>query len=73
MEKDQDTSEERRQKNDADSGNDSSNEMLQHENLIDPGNEHRHDADRPSDKGSENKHDADSGGDGTGSVGKKPQ
>ena len=32
-----------RRKNDAESDNDSTNEMRQMEKLIDPGNEHRHD------------------------------
>ncbi len=67
--------ESRRQKHDADSGNDgSSNEMLQKEKMIDPGNEHHHtgDTDDENDTGSSSRHDADSGGDATGSMGPKP-
>lgn len=68
--------EERRQKHDADSGNDgSTNAILQKEKLIDPGNEHKHKIDK-EDKGGENnsnKHDADAGGDGTGTMGSKPE
>lgn len=59
-----------KQKHDADSGNDgSSNEILQKENLIDPGNEHHHskgNIKHPS------KHDADSGSDATGTTGPEP-
>ncbi len=59
--------ESRGQKHDADSGNDgSSNEILQKEKAIDPGNEHHHtneNADRSS------RHDAESGGDATGTTG----
>lgn len=60
-----------RQKKDADSGNDSTNEILQKEKLIDPGNEH---TDRS--KGGKlrsPKYDADAGGDGTGTFGSKPE
>ncbi len=67
--------EDRRRKNDADSGNDLA-EIKQEENLIDPGNEHKHDAKKESgldDNSSANKHDADSGGDATGSMGSKPE
>ena len=59
---------------DADSGNDgSSNEMLQKEGLIDPGNEHNH-LDKKDEQFPEKqkKHDADSGGDASGSVGPEP-
>ena len=71
--KDRDRSiEESRRKHDADSGNDSSNEMLQHEKLIDPGNEHNHDTDKEFEE-AERKHDADAGGDGTGTMGSKPE
>ena len=65
--------ESRRKKHDADSGNDGFNEMLQKENLIDPGNEHNHDrgaADKNSD--SSPQHDADSGGDASGTLGPEP-
>jgi len=65
------------QKHDADSGNDSTNEMLQKEKLIDPGNEHNHNGDGDNkdvwDSGDRSKHDADAGGDGTGSMGSKPE
>jgi len=66
--------EEKRRKYDADSGNDgSTNEMLQHEKLIDPGNEHRHHFDDSFENDTASpKFDADAGGDGTGSVGKNP-
>ncbi len=67
--------ESRRQKHDADSGNDgSSNEMLQKEKMIDHGNEHHHSGDTDDDNGtgSPSQHDADSGGDATGSMGPKP-
>jgi hypothetical protein len=70
---DEDAGEERKQKRDADSGNDSSNAMLQHEKLIDPGNEHSHDADKESGETDRSKHDADAGGDGTGTMGSKPE
>ena len=73
MEKRDNTSEETRRKHDADSGNDSTNEMLQHEKLIDPGNEHSHDADKEFDDSDRSKHDADAGGDGTGTMGSKPE
>jgi hypothetical protein len=73
MEKNQDnSSEDTRRKHDADSGNDSTNEMLQHEKLIDPGNEHSHDADKYEET-DRAKHDADAGGDGTGTMGSKPE
>lgn len=68
--------EEKRRKYDADSGNDgSTNEMLQHEKLIDPGNEHRHHFDESTFENDtvSPKFDADAGGDGTGTVGKKPE
>ena len=64
-------SEKTRRKHDADSGNDSTNEILQKEKLIDPGNEH---TDRS--KGGKlrsPKYDADAGGDGTGTFGSKPE
>ena len=73
MDKKDNSSEETRKKHDADSGNDSSNEMLQHEKLIDPGNEHSHDADKEYDDNDRSKHDADAGGDGTGTMGSKPE
>lgn len=58
-------------KYDADSGNDSTNEILQKEKLIDPGNEH---TDRSGgNKANSPKYDADSGGDGTGTMGSKPE
>lgn len=62
-------------KHDADSGNDSTNEMLQRENLIDPGNEHNHlrDEEKPGEEQGNEKRDAEAGGDGTGSVGSKPE
>lgn len=60
------------QKHDADSGNDgSSNNMLQKENLIDPGNEHHH-HDQKDQTDNYRKHDADAGGDGTGTAGPEP-
>ena len=59
-----DSSADTRAKHDADSGNDSTNEMLQKEKLIDPGNEHSHhtghEFDRDRKAGA--KHDADAGG-----------
>lgn len=59
----------RRQRHDADSGNDgSSNEMLADEEQIDPGNEHHH----ADDKIRSSRHDADAGGDGTGTTGPEP-
>lgn len=73
MEKRDNSSEEMRKKHDADSGNDNPDERLQHEKLIDPGNEHNHDADREFDENTENQHDADAGGDGTGTMGSKPE
>ncbi|MDB5199778.1 MAG: hypothetical protein JWO92_1741 [Chitinophagaceae bacterium] len=67
-------SSEARPRHDADSGNDSSNEMLQHEKLIDPGNEHSHHSGIEKDTANENsKFDADAGGDGTGTMGSKPE
>lgn len=62
-----------RSKHDADSGNDSSNELLQKEKLIDPGNEHSHHTGHERDSAADTKHDADSGGDGTGTVGSKQE
>ena len=66
--------EDRRQRHDADSGNDgSSNEMLADEEQIDPGNEHHHtDADDDDDSDRSSRHDADAGGDGTGTAGPEP-
>lgn len=66
--------EEKRRKYDAESGNDgSTNEMLQYEKLIDPGNEHRHHFDDTFENDTVSpKFDADAGGDATGTVGKKP-
>jgi hypothetical protein len=66
---------EKRRKYDADSGNDgSTNEMLQHEKLIDPGNEHSHHFDDNTfEKDQVPKFDADAGGDATGTVGRKPE
>ena len=69
---DEDAGEERKQKRDADSGNDTTNEMLQKEREIDPGNEHNHNDAHHSGK-DRLKHDADSGGDGTGTMGSKPE
>jgi hypothetical protein len=63
--------EEARRRHDADSGNDSTNEMLQKEKLIDPGNEHTHRAHEENER--TEKHDADAGGDGTGTMGSKPE
>lgn len=60
-------------KNDADSGNDSTNEMLQKEKLIDPGNEHNHHEAFHNSNNERSKHDADAGGDGTGTMGSKPE
>jgi hypothetical protein len=70
---DEDAGEERKQKHDADSGNDSSNERLQHEKLIDPGNEHNHHEGSHNPGNDRSKHDADAGGDGTGTMGSKPE
>lgn len=64
-------SEKSRQKHDADSGNDSTNEILQKEKLIDPGNEHTHRSN--GGKPRSLKYDADAGGDGTGTMGSKPE
>src|SRR5688572_7278108 len=65
-----------RNKRDAESGNDgSTNQMLQQENLIDPGNEHNHlrePATNRTDDYRSKKFDADAGGDGTGTMGSKP-
>ena len=65
-----------RNKHDADSGNDgSTNQMLQQENLIDPGNEHNHLRGSPTNRTEDyrsKKFDADAGGDGTGTMGSKP-
>jgi len=64
-----DSVEERRKKFDADAGNDgSSNQMLQQEKLIDPGNEHNHLDDDDWDK----KFDADAGTDAPGGEGHEP-
>ena len=73
MEKNQNSPGDMRQKREADSGNDNPNERLQHEKLIDPGNEHSHDAERDSGESPGTKHDADAGGDGTGTMGSKPE
>lgn len=70
------TENENRIRHDADSGNDgSSNALLQQEELIDPGNEHRHDSITHSSHGNSgnSKYDADAGGDGTGTAGPKPE
>jgi hypothetical protein len=61
---------EKRRKHDADSGNDSTNQMLQKEKKIDPGNEHNH---LHNERDQSTKHDADAGGDGTGTMGSKPE
>ena len=74
-EDDQSSQESIRNKHDADSGNDgSTNQMLQHENLIDPGNEHNHISGSQTihDDELSKKFDADAGGDGTGTMGSKP-
>ena len=68
-----DSSDEDENKHDADSGNDSTNEMLQKEKLIDPGNEHTDRSSSDRSGGRAVKHDADSGGDGTGSMGSRPE
>jgi hypothetical protein len=73
MDKTESSSEDTRRKHDADSGNDSSNQMLQHEKLIDPGNEHSHHEGSDSSENDRSKHDADAGGDGTGTMGSKPE
>jgi hypothetical protein len=62
-----------RNKHDADSGNDSTNQMLQQENLIDPGNEHNHLRHSHKEDERREKLDADAGSDATGSTGPKPQ
>ena len=67
------TAEQTDQKHDADSGNDTTNEMLQKEKLIDPGNEHSHGSIDHSADNSRSRHDADAGGDGTGTKGSKPE
>ena len=66
--------EDRRSKHDADSGNDSTNQMLQKENLVDAGNEHNHlkDTQSRTDDYHSKKNDADAGSDGTGTTGTKP-
>lgn len=68
--------ESRRLKHDAESGNDGfSNDMLQKEGLIDPGNEHHHTDDDGTDSNIHDrtlKHDADAGGDATGTTGPEP-
>lgn len=70
MQNKQQEEESRRQKHDADSGNDGApNEILETEKLIDPGNEHDH-SDKNVDRSL--KHDADSGGDATGTAGPEP-
>ena len=62
--------ESRSQQHDADSGNDgSSNEILQKEKLIDPGNEHQHHDDTNEQR---QRHDADAGSEATGSTGPEP-
>lgn len=66
----QNAAEDPRHKHDADSGNDDPNERLELEKLIDPGNEHSHDRADDSEKA---RHDADAGGDGTGTLGSKPE
>lgn len=55
-------------KQDADGAGDSSREILQHEKLIDPGNEHTHDAEKEfrEESSSRSKPDADPQGDGPG-------
>jgi hypothetical protein len=70
---DDDAGEEREQKRDADSGNDTSNEMLQHERLVHPGNEHNQPEGSAHSGNDRTKHDADAGGDGTGTMGSKPE
>lgn len=62
--------ESRRQKYDADSGNDDSlNDILQKEMLIDPGNEHHHSGENVN---LLPQHDADSGNDSTDTTGPEP-
>ncbi len=60
-------------KHEADSGNDSTNEMLQKEKRIDPGNEHHHqnqaDGKMPGVEEPRKKHDANAGGDSSGTSG----
>jgi len=76
--KNEESVEDRRKKRDADSGNDgSSNEMLQKEIRIDPGNEHHHRTDADDkifddDIDRSPRFEADSGGDATGTVGPEP-
>ena len=70
---DEDAGEERKQKRDGDSGNDTTNEILQKEKLIDPGNEHNHHEGSHNSKSDRSKHDADAGADGTGTMGSKPE
>ncbi len=75
---DEESIEDRRRRHDADSGNDgSSNEILQNEKRLDPGNEHHHRTDADDKVFDENidrspRYDADAGGDGTGSTGPEP-
>lgn len=73
--KDRDNSPGDTRQQDADSGNDSTNEMLQQEKLIDPGNEHSHHTGHEFERETKaaSKHDADAGGDGTGTMGSKPE
>lgn len=48
--------------------------IREYENLIDPGNEHRHDVDKEKDiTDNRSKHEADVGGDGTGTIESKPE
>ena len=72
------STENRRRRHDADSGNDgSTNEILQKEIRIDPGNEHHHRTDADDkifddDIDRSPRYDADAGGDATGTVGPEP-
>ena len=73
------STESRRRRHDADSGNDgSTNAILQQESRIDPGNEHHHtrtdadDAIFDDDIDRSPRYDADAGGDSSGTVGNDP-
>lgn len=61
---------------DEDGGKDSTNEMLQKEKMIDPGNEHTHqnqdDNKIPGTEAQRQKHDADAGANSTGTAGPEP-
>lgn len=71
------SSEEKRHAHDheADNGNDTINQILQKEKLIDPGNEHRHHADTEKDQDNNKlpKHEAGTGKDDRGTMGSESE